>query len=174
MVFHQIQATRLTPAWLLSRLYWQGASTVLTRRLLHDEAAVWRELPRRLLVAALFAPSALCRETSTRWLAVRWRRAYAAGFVRAALGWGVTGKARRMALMSSAAHAKAEPVSSALWMTGRLSGDAPGVGSVRESSGDPVSEPIGNQLPGEPSGKHFPEPPGRGSPGRKHIARPVS
>ncbi len=32
VVRHQIQATRLTPAWLLSRLYWQGVSTVLTRR----------------------------------------------------------------------------------------------------------------------------------------------
>jgi glycosyltransferase involved in cell wall biosynthesis len=96
-VFHQIQATRLTPEWLLSRLYWQGASTVLTRRLLRDGAAVWRELPRRLLVAVLFAPSALCPDTSTRWLAVRWRRAYAAGFVRAALGWGVAGAARRIA-----------------------------------------------------------------------------
>ena len=34
VVRHQIQAARLTPAWLLSRLYWQGVSTVLTRRLL--------------------------------------------------------------------------------------------------------------------------------------------
>ena len=34
VVHHQIQARRLDPAWLLARLYWQGASTVLTRRLL--------------------------------------------------------------------------------------------------------------------------------------------
>ena len=32
VVEHQIQASRLTPAWLLSRLYWQGVSTVRTRR----------------------------------------------------------------------------------------------------------------------------------------------
>jgi hypothetical protein len=103
VVFHQIQAKRLNPAWLLSRLYWQGASTVLTRRLLHDGGAVWRELPRRLLVAALFAPAALWPEASTGFLAARWRRAYAAGFVRAALGWRATDAARRIALPTPAA-----------------------------------------------------------------------
>jgi len=97
VVFHQIQASRLNPAWLLSRLYWQGASTVLTRRLLHEGGAVWRALPRRLLVAALFAPAALWPKASTRFLSVRWRRAYAAGFVRAALGWRATDAARRIA-----------------------------------------------------------------------------
>jgi glucosyl-dolichyl phosphate glucuronosyltransferase len=97
VVFHQIQARRLNPDWLLSRLYWQGASTVLSRRMLHDGGAVWRELPRRLLVAALFAPAALVPRTSTEWLAIRWRQAYSAGFVRAALGWRATDAARRMA-----------------------------------------------------------------------------
>ena len=86
VVRHQIQATRLTPGWLLSRLYWQGVSTVLTRRLLGDAGAVWRELPRRLAVAALLAPFALLPEDSDVLLACRWRLAYAAGFVRAALG----------------------------------------------------------------------------------------
>ncbi len=95
VVHHQIQATRLNPEWLLSRLYWQGASTVLTRRLLRDNDAVWRELPRRMLVATLFAPAAPWPETSTRFLAARWRRAYSAGFVRAALGWRVSDAARR-------------------------------------------------------------------------------
>ena len=95
VAFHQIQANRLNPAWLLSRLYWQGVSTVLTRRLLRDNGAVWRELPRRLLVASLFAPVALWPRSSTRFLASRWRRAYAAGFIRAALGWRATGAARR-------------------------------------------------------------------------------
>jgi len=87
VVRHQIQATRLTPGWLLSRLYWQGVSTVLTRRLLGDAAAVWRELPRRLAVAGLLAPFALLPEDSDVLLACRWRLAYAAGFVRAALGF---------------------------------------------------------------------------------------
>jgi glycosyltransferase involved in cell wall biosynthesis len=100
VVFHQIQASRLNPAWLLRRLYWQGASTVLTRRLLHHGDMVWRDLPRRLAVALLFAPSALWPKGSARFLAIRWRRAYAAGFVRAALGWRVTEAARRIATPS--------------------------------------------------------------------------
>jgi len=96
VVFHRIQTWRLSPVWLVARLHWQGASTVLTRRLLRDGAAVWRELPRRLLVAALFAPAALWPEASTRFLPARWRWAYAVGFVRAALGWRVTDAARRI------------------------------------------------------------------------------
>lgn len=103
VVFHQIQAKRLNPDWLLSRLYWQGASTVLTRRLLHDDGAVWRELPRRLLVTALFVPAILWPRASPRLLAVRWRLAYAAGFVRAALGWRATNAARSIALPPPAA-----------------------------------------------------------------------
>lgn len=98
VVFHQIQARRLNPGWLLSRLYWQGASTVLTRRLLLYRGEIWRELPRRCLVALLFAPAALVPRDSTRWLAVRWRWAYAAGFVRAAFGWGAAASARRIAI----------------------------------------------------------------------------
>lgn len=86
VVRHQIQATRLTPSWLLARLYWQGISTVLTRRLLGEERAVRRELPRRLAVALLFAPLALLPGRSTHLLAGRWRLAYAAGFLRAAIG----------------------------------------------------------------------------------------
>jgi glycosyltransferase involved in cell wall biosynthesis len=86
VVRHQIQATRLTPAWLLSRLYWQGVSTVRTRRLLGRPRDVWRELPRRLVVAALFAPSALLSPDSTRLVACRWRLAYALGFIRSAFG----------------------------------------------------------------------------------------
>jgi glycosyltransferase involved in cell wall biosynthesis len=97
VVFHQIQASRLNPGWLLKRLYWQGASTVLTRRLLRDGGSVWRELPRRMAVALLFAPAALWPRSSTRLLAARWRGAYAAGFVRAALGWRVADAARRIA-----------------------------------------------------------------------------
>lgn len=97
IVYHQIQARRMNPAWLLSRLYWQGASTVLTRRFLHDPAAVWRELPRRLLVAVLCAPAALLPRRSTILLPARWRFAYAAGFIRAAFGWHVTQAAKALA-----------------------------------------------------------------------------
>ncbi len=97
VVRHQIAAERLTPAWLLRRLYWQGASAVVTRRLLGEQAAVWRALPRRLLVAALFAPAALVPPTSPALVGLRWRRAYSAGFVRAALGWQAGVAAERLA-----------------------------------------------------------------------------
>ncbi len=85
VVHHQIQAVRLTPAWLLSRLYWQGVSTVRTRRRLGDPASVWKELPRRVAVAALLAPFGLFPRASKRLVACRWRLAYAVGFIRAAL-----------------------------------------------------------------------------------------
>jgi glucosyl-dolichyl phosphate glucuronosyltransferase len=87
VVYHQIQARRLRPEWLLSRLYWQGASTVLTRRLLADPGSVWRELPRRLAVLCVCAPTVVIPRRSTLLLAARWRLAYAAGFIRAAVGW---------------------------------------------------------------------------------------
>jgi glycosyltransferase involved in cell wall biosynthesis len=93
VVYHQIQARRLDPAWLLSRLYWQGASHVLTQRLLHQPDNVWRELPRRMLVGLLLAPFGLIPRHSTLLLGARWRLAYAAGFIRAALGWRATGAA---------------------------------------------------------------------------------
>jgi hypothetical protein len=93
----------MEPAWLLSRLYWQGASTVLTRRLLHRPHDVWRELPRRLLLALLLAPAGLIPRHSTYFLAARWRLAYAAGFARAALGWHATDAAIEQAAMPLAA-----------------------------------------------------------------------
>jgi glucosyl-dolichyl phosphate glucuronosyltransferase len=86
VVHHQIQAVRLTPSWLLSRLYWQGISTVRTRRLLGRSCAIWRELPRRLAVALLLAPAAMLPRHSTYLIACRWRFAYACGFIRGALG----------------------------------------------------------------------------------------
>jgi hypothetical protein len=103
VVYHQIQARRLEPGWLLNRLYWQGASTVLTRRLLHQPQDVWRELPRRLIVALLFGPVALIPRRSTMLLTARWRLAYATGFIRAALGWNVTRAAIQQADLSVAA-----------------------------------------------------------------------
>lgn len=86
VVHHRIPAARLTPSWLLARLHWQGVSAVRTRRLLGRGGAVWRELPRRLAVAALCAPAGLLPRSSTRLLGCRWRLAYAAGFIHGALG----------------------------------------------------------------------------------------
>ena len=97
VVHHQIQAARLNPEWLLSRLYWQGASTVITRRLLGASASVWREAVRRLAVAVLFAPAALMvPRDSIALLALRWRVAYALGFLRAASGWHAARAATRL------------------------------------------------------------------------------
>lgn len=101
VVYHQIQARRMRPEWLLSRLYWQGASTVLTRRVLHEPERVWRELPRRVLVALMLAPSWLIPRRSTLLLAPRWRAAYSAGFVRAALGWKAAETAAKNAAKAS-------------------------------------------------------------------------
>ena len=66
VVYHHIQRLRLTPAWLLKRLYWQGVSTVISRRLLGHPGEVWRELPRRLLVALTCAPATLCWRRDSR------------------------------------------------------------------------------------------------------------
>lgn len=85
VVHHCIQAQRLTPSWLLGRLYWQAGSSVLTLRLLSYRAAVWRQLPRRLALAILLRPLQLIPPCSTRLFALRWRLAYAQGFVRMAL-----------------------------------------------------------------------------------------
>jgi len=85
VVEHQIPAERLRPEWLLDRLYCQGISTVLTRRTLGCPASVWCELPRRLAIAVLCAPTALLPRRSGHLIGCRWRFAYAAGFVRAAL-----------------------------------------------------------------------------------------
>jgi glycosyltransferase involved in cell wall biosynthesis len=85
-VHHCIQAQRLTPAWLLQRLYWQGASSVLTRLMLGHPRLVWGELPRRLALVLVLAPLVLMPEGSSTLIGLRWRLAYAQGFVRMALG----------------------------------------------------------------------------------------
>jgi hypothetical protein len=64
---------------------------------------VWRELPRRLLVACLMAPAGLIPRRSTFLLSARWRLAYATGFIRAALGWHATEAAIEQASVPVAA-----------------------------------------------------------------------
>ncbi len=92
VVHHQIQAARLTPDWLLSRMYWQGMSRVHSGRQTGGAAALWREAARRLAALILLAPAALVPTRSVRFIAVRWRWAYARGFLRAFL----RGAGRRM------------------------------------------------------------------------------
>jgi glycosyltransferase involved in cell wall biosynthesis len=82
VVHHQIQASRLTPEWLLRRMYWQGVSSVITSRVTSTGNAAWRSLPRRLLVAMLLLPVILMPVDSVKLLAYRWRLAYSLGFVR--------------------------------------------------------------------------------------------
>lgn len=110
-VHHQIQPHRLTPRWLLDRLYWQGASTVVTRRMLGQANAVWRALPRRMLVLMLCAPAAMLPPDTTRWIAARWRFAYALGFVRTALGWKPAQAARRQPAVAPVRPARAAVLS---------------------------------------------------------------
>jgi len=85
LVRHQIQSVRMNPSWLLDRLYWQGASTVATRRMLGYLRSVWREFPRRLAVELVCLPAALVPSDSTHLMAARWRLAYALGCTRMAL-----------------------------------------------------------------------------------------
>ncbi len=97
LVRHSIQARRFSAEWLLARLYWQGASTVRTRRLLGQGALVRREFPRRLIVEAITLPFTwLVPRHSTRLLALRWRHAYACGFTRETLA---CGSGKRAALL---------------------------------------------------------------------------
>jgi glucosyl-dolichyl phosphate glucuronosyltransferase len=89
VVRHSIQARRFTAEWLLARLYWQGASTVRTRRLLGQDALVRKEFPRRLLVEVITLPFTwLVHRDSTLLLELRWRHAYASGFTRETLSCG--------------------------------------------------------------------------------------
>ncbi len=90
VVGHSIQSKRLTPEWLLSRLYWQGASTVRTRLMLGEGAQVRKELLRRLIVEAITLPFTwIVPARSSRLISLRWRHAYASGFRREALSGGL-------------------------------------------------------------------------------------
>jgi len=82
VVYHQIQAQRLTTGWLLARMYWQGVSKVRSARSLGGAAEIRREAVRRLLVLLLLAPVALIPGHWTCLIALRWRLAYALGFLR--------------------------------------------------------------------------------------------
>jgi len=90
VVRHSIQAKRLTPEWLITRLYWQGISAVRTRLMLGQTALVRRELLRRLFVEASTLPFAwIIPKRSTRFMALRWRHAYASGFRKEVFSGGI-------------------------------------------------------------------------------------
>ena len=86
LVHHQIQAARLNPAWLLERMRMQAISTVWTRRILGEPSRNWIEAPRRLAVLLLTLPARVLPANSTALIGLRWRHAYAAGFLRGLFG----------------------------------------------------------------------------------------
>lgn len=124
LVHHQIQAARLAPEWLLKRLYWQGASTVATRRMLGDARSVWRDLPRRLVVEMLTAPAALLPAHSTKLMAMRWRHAYAQGFTRMALAGEKPKRSLPVRLLRRAFSRDAEPIIPTLDIGARAGAEA--------------------------------------------------
>ncbi len=84
VVHHSIQAPRLTPQWLVPRVYWQGASdAVVARRLGHGMRARLRAL-RMTLRNLPRMPALREPETSTARMAARCRAAYALGYLRGA------------------------------------------------------------------------------------------
>lgn len=86
VVHHSIQAPRLTPQWLLPRVYWQGASdAVVARRLGHGMAARLRAL-RMMLRNLPRLPSLKEDGASTARMETRCRAQYALGYLRGAYG----------------------------------------------------------------------------------------
>lgn len=81
-VRHYIQAERLRPAWLLSRLHWQGATDALRDRARHASS----RLPRAAAKLALQAPLLLWPHRSPSLLRARCGAAYNLGYLRGALG----------------------------------------------------------------------------------------
>jgi len=94
VVHHQIQAERLTVGWLLARMYWQGISRVRSGRMLGDRRRLRREAWWCLRVFMVLAPVRLLPRTWPWLMPLRWRWAYASGFMRAFFNFG-TGMASR-------------------------------------------------------------------------------
>lgn len=84
LVHHAVPPARQVPAWLLERLFWHGAHAVATRRNLGQAGWVWPAAVRRLLVLLLCGPALLLPPGSARLMPLRWRAAYARGFLRQA------------------------------------------------------------------------------------------
>lgn len=86
IVHHSIQAPRLTPQWLLPRVYWQGASdAVVARRL--GRGLVTRLRALRMTLRNLPRMPALREDAaSTARIMARCRALYALGYLRGAYG----------------------------------------------------------------------------------------
>jgi GT2 family glycosyltransferase len=81
-VTHSIQAGRLTAAWLLQRLYWQGVSNAVLQRMLGERGRMLAETPRRLAAMLLYSPLLLLPAGSGRLFRPRGKAAYSAGYLR--------------------------------------------------------------------------------------------
>jgi glycosyltransferase involved in cell wall biosynthesis len=80
VVTHCIQASRLTPGWLLSRQYWSGASEAMVALRLGDGVGV--KALRMALHAALRAPLAAWPGRSSALIRQRCALAFASGYLR--------------------------------------------------------------------------------------------
>jgi hypothetical protein len=60
----------------------QAISTVRTRRIRGERSRNWIEAPRRLAVLLLTLPARVLPSDSTALIFLRWRHAYAVGFLR--------------------------------------------------------------------------------------------
>lgn len=84
-VTHSIQAARLTPAWLLSRQYWQGVSASRLAALTGERRKIWAAAPRLLTIGLVFGPLLLLARSSPALLRQRCKAAYAWGVLRGLL-----------------------------------------------------------------------------------------
>lgn len=80
VVTHSIQATRLTPRWLLSRQFWSGASEAMVSR--RSGEGVSRKALRMAVHAALRAPLAIWPAGSCLLIRQRCALAFASGYLR--------------------------------------------------------------------------------------------
>lgn len=89
VVHHEIDSTRLDPAWLLRRQYWSGVSEAMMLAALDEPRLV--RTARLALHAIVLAPLGLWPRRSTRHVELRCKAAFARGFLHGALGEAASG-----------------------------------------------------------------------------------
>lgn len=85
-VTHSIQATRLTPSWLLQRQFWSGVSEAIVAVRLHGRRRATAKGARMALHVALRAPLAAWSRRDPALIRQRCALAFASGYVRGLLG----------------------------------------------------------------------------------------
>lgn len=84
-VTHSIQATRLTPRWLLQRQFWSGVSEAIVTARLSGRGGALRKARRMALHAGLRVPLALWPAHSAAMIRQRCALAFASGYLRGML-----------------------------------------------------------------------------------------